>query len=67
GSGGHVMISGMALGALRGLLTLPPERLGRLALTPEVRRQVSQVVRSHVDYHVGEQLKTLKFLDKVRR
>lgn len=67
GSGGHVTIAGMTLGALRGLLTLPPERLSRLSLPPEVRRQVSQVIRAHVDFHVGEPLKSRKFLDKLRR
>ena len=67
GSGGHVTISGAALGALRGLLTLPPERLNRITLQAEVRRQVSQVVRKHVDYHVGETLRSQKFLDKLRR
>lgn len=67
GSGGRMVVSGEALGALRTLLTLPPERLGRLVLKAEVRRELSQVVRAHTDYHVGEQLKSRKFLDKLRR
>lgn len=67
GTGGRLTVSGAALGALRGLLTLPPERLGRLVLKAEVRRELSQVVRSHTDYHVGEQMKSRKFLDKLRR
>jgi recombinational DNA repair protein (RecF pathway) len=45
---------------------MTPDRLSRLNLKPEVRRQVSQVVRAHVDYHVGETLKSRKFLDKLR-
>lgn len=67
GSGGRMAVSGAALGALRGLLTLPLERLGRLVLKAEVRRELSQVVRAHTDYHVGEQMKSRKFLDKLRR
>lgn len=66
-SGGRLRVGGATLGALRGLLTIPPDRLQRLALPPEVRRQLAQVIRTHTDYHVGEQLKSRKFLDKLRR
>jgi DNA repair protein RecO (recombination protein O) len=66
-SQGRLTVSGQALGALRSLLTLPLSHLRRLNLTPAVRREMSQVVRAHVDYHVGGQLKSRKFLDKLSR
>ncbi|MEN6305613.1 MAG: DNA repair protein RecO [Armatimonadia bacterium] len=66
-SGGRMQVSGAALGFLRGLLTVPFNRLGRVSVRLETRREVEQVVLLHSDYHVGEQLKSRKFLDKLRR
>jgi len=64
-SQGRLTVSGQALGALRSLLTLPLSHVRRLSLTPGVRRQMAQLVRAHVDYHVGAHLKSRKFLDKL--
>lgn len=67
GSGGRMPVSGATLGALRGLLTMPYDRLERLSLPSQVRREISLVVRAHTDYHTTSQLKSRKFLDKLER
>ncbi|MBU0606455.1 MAG: DNA repair protein RecO [Armatimonadetes bacterium] len=64
---GRLTASGQALGALRTLLTMPLSHLRRLNLSPGVRREMSRVLQAHTDYHVGEQLKSRKFLDKLSR
>lgn len=67
GTGGRVTVSGQALGALRTLLTMSLSHLKRLSLTPSIRREMARVVQAHTDYHVGEQMKSRKFLDKLGR
>jgi DNA repair protein RecO (recombination protein O) len=67
GGQGRLVASGPALGALRTVLTLPLGHLRRLSLSPGVRREMARVVQAHTDYHVGEQLKSRKFLDKLSR
>lgn len=64
---GRLTVSGQAIGALRTLTRMPHGQLQRLSLTPQQRREVAQVIRAHVDYHVGAHLKSRKFLDKLER
>jgi DNA repair protein RecO (recombination protein O) len=66
-SQGRLTVSGPAQGALRSLLTLPLSHARRINLGAPARREMSQVVRAHVDYHVGTPLKSRKFLDKLAR
>jgi DNA repair protein RecO (recombination protein O) len=66
-SNGRVQVSGGAVGALRGLTALPFDRLERLSLDADVRREVGRVIRAHLSYHVTDELRSLKFLDKVTR
>lgn len=66
-SQGRLTASGPALGAMRTLLKLPLSHLRRLSLSPQAAREMAQVIRAHVDYHVGAQLKSRKFLDKLQR
>jgi len=66
-SEGRAQVSGAAIGALRALGTLPLDRLGRLTLNAETRRDVSRIIRAHLAYHVTDELRSLKFLDKVTR
>ncbi|MCE5239435.1 DNA repair protein RecO [bacterium] len=67
GTQGRLTVSGQSLGALRSLLTMPLSHLRRLSLTPAARREMGRVIQAHTDYHVGEQLKSRKFLDKLHR
>lgn len=62
---GRMTVSGQALGALRSLLTMPVGLLGRLSLTPQVRREMARVMQAHTDFHVSQPLKSRKFLDKL--
>lgn len=64
---GRVAVSGAAVGALRGLVTLPFARLDRLSLKAGVRREVGRVIRAHLSYHVSGELRSLAFLDQVTR
>lgn len=66
-SNGRIQVSGAAVGALRGLVTLPFDRLDRLSLSEGVRREVGRIIRGHLSYHVTEELRSLKFLDKLTR
>lgn len=66
-SDGRVEVSGAAVGALRGLTTLPFDRLDRLSLGHSARREVSRIIRAHLSCHVGGELRSLAFLDKVIR
>ncbi|NPV46032.1 MAG: DNA repair protein RecO [Armatimonadetes bacterium] len=66
-SNGRAQVSGAAVGALRGLVTLPFDRLDRLSLSQGVRREVGRVIRAHLSYHVSGELRSLAFLDKVSR
>lgn len=66
-SQGRLTVSGEALGALRSLRTLPLSHLRRLQLKSSVRREMSQLVRAHADYHIGAPMKSRKFLDKLAR
>ena len=66
-SEGRLQVSGAALGALRSLATMPIARLNRVALKAQARREVSRVIRAHTDYHVGDNLKSRAFLEKMAR
>jgi len=64
GEGGPVL-SPRARAALRTMLRLPAHRLDRVQLPREVPGQVRDVLRRHVRYHLGAQLKSEEFLQKM--
>lgn len=66
-AGGRLQVSGGALASLRALADWPWERLSRLGLSPDARREVNRVIRAHLAFHVTEELRSLKFLDQVTR
>ncbi len=63
---GGLEISAATRGMLRSLLTMPFERLGRLRLDAAMRRQITGLLRQHIEYHLGIRLKSEQFLDKLR-
>lgn len=64
---GQLVVSGATVGALHALTRLPLERIERLVMTPEVRRDVNRIVRTHLAHHGAGELRSLKFLDKLNR
>jgi DNA repair protein RecO (recombination protein O) len=58
-------ISPAACGVLRSLITLPLERLDRLRMDEGSRRQVTGLLRRHIEYHLGLKLKSEEFLEKL--
>ena len=53
--------------ALRSLLQLPPERVDRLRLNPGMQEQIRQLLRRHIRYHVGVELRSEQFMEKMAR
>lgn len=53
--------------ALRSLMQLPPERVDRLRLNPGMQEQIRQLLRRHIRYHVGVELRSEQFMEKMAR
>lgn len=64
---GSVTAGARARAALGTLLRLPMERLDRVQLAPGVLAQVRELLRRHVRYHLGADLKSEAFLQKMAR
>jgi len=64
---GGTPLSARTRGALHTMLTMPPDRIDRLKLAPGVQGEVRELLRRHIRYHLGVELKTEKFLEKMGR
>lgn len=64
---GGIAASARARAALSTILRLPPDRLDRVQLAPGVPAQVRELLRRHVRYHLGVELKSEMFLQKMAR
>lgn len=61
-----MMISPAACGVLRSLQSLPPERLERLRIDAVSRRQIAAMLKRHVEYHLGLQLRSEEFINQLK-
>lgn len=64
---GRMPLEPATVAAVRSLRSLPLDRVGRIALRPEQRREVARLVRVHTDHYIGGHLRTRVFLDQVTR
>jgi DNA repair protein RecO (recombination protein O) len=64
-AGNAVTVSPRARAAMQTLGRLAPERLDRVKLAPGVLSEVREVLRKHIQYHVGVRLRSEEFLVKV--
>jgi DNA repair protein RecO (recombination protein O) len=64
---GSIAASARARAALSTMRRLPVERLDRVQLAPGVPAQVRELLRRHVRYHLGADLKSEAFLQKMAR
>lgn len=65
GADGGLAVSPATRAALGTLGSMPPDRLERLKLSPTIACQVRELLRRHIRYHMGVELKSEKFLDKM--
>lgn len=57
--------SGAALKVLEVLLRWPISRLRRLRLDPRLKTEVSEIISSHAAHHLGRDLKSASFVQKI--
>ncbi len=62
---GLLDISGMTAGLLRCMATFPIDRLPRLSCPPLSRKEISQLVRRHIEYHLGFTPKSQRFIQEI--
>ncbi len=60
-----VLVAAGTLAAMRHLAGATPEQARVLRLTPRAAKEMEQVLRAHILYHLDRQLKSLDFLDSV--
>jgi DNA repair protein RecO (recombination protein O) len=65
GAEGGLVLSAATRAALATLQTMPLDRLDRVRPTPLVRRQLRELLRRHIRFHMGVELKSERFLDKM--
>ena len=65
GETGRLRVSPQSRGAMQSLLRMPPDRLDRVKLDPGGQREIRDLVRRHIRYHMGLSLKSGTFLDKM--
>lgn len=61
------LVSGATRGALTSLLAMPADRLGRLRISAQSRRQITDLLREHIAYHLGLRPKSEQFLADLSR
>ena len=59
------LVAAGTLAAMRHLAGATPEQARVLRLTPRAAKEMEQVLRAHILYHLDRQLKSLDFLDSV--
>jgi len=65
-----VVAAGLNLGpptlaALRGLRSFPIVRVARIAVGPPTAREIRRLLQMHIGYHLGIELKSQAFLEKM--
>lgn len=65
--GAGMPVSGRARGALTALARMDADKVGRLRLDPPTRGEVREVIRRHVRFHMGVEMKSDGFLEKMAR
>ncbi len=66
GSGGFA-VSGMTAGLLRCVATFPIDRISRLACPPVNRQEIGQLIRRHIEYHLGFVPKSQRFIEEMEK
>jgi len=64
---GGVEVSAQSRAAMRTMQSLEPARLDRLRLSPGTLGEVRRLLRRHIRYHLGVDLKSETFLEKMGR
>jgi len=62
---GGLAVSGMTAGLLRCMATFPIDRLLRLSCPLPSREEISQIVRRHIEYHLGFMPKSERFVREI--
>ena len=62
---GGLQVSAQTRAAMRTLTRMDPDRLDRLRLVPATQMQIREVLRRHVRYHMGVELKSESFMQKM--
>ena len=58
-------ISGMTAGLLRALMSFSIDRLPRLSCPPDSEKEIAELIRRHIAYHLGFSPKSERFLQEI--
>jgi len=67
GASAGIAVSGMTAGLLRCVATFPIDRLARLSCPPVNCQEISQLVRRHIEYHLGFAPRSQRFIEEIEK